>query len=122
MTNPANTIGDAFYKLRRSIYESDAHDWASIELKDVWAEICKIQHDIIQKQKHLAGLVRQSERSVRTTQLRHSIEWLAVDDNTQEENLARLFPRRHNETCQCITLLYSYFDMSLILLVISPNS
>ncbi|TVY89373.1 Vegetative incompatibility protein HET-E-1 [Lachnellula willkommii] len=268
MTNPANTIGDAFHKLKGSISESDAHDWASTELKDVWAEVRKIdseqrkrqsaqnlrriepllygigkyakvievlcngtpflpyvwapiklmlqlacqhkgifeallsayseigaalprfdryerafkdnlefqnvlaavytnilefhqraykffrrrawpliflslwndfqsrfegiidslksqrdfvdteaasinileakefrtraQHDIEQKQKHLAGLVEQNERSARTAQLRHSIEWLAVDDKIQEDNLARSAHRRHDETCQWV--------------------
>jgi len=59
MTNPANTISDAFQKLGRSISAEDAHDWASTELKDVWAEVRKI--DAEQRSRQSAQNMRRIE-------------------------------------------------------------
>jgi hypothetical protein len=36
MANPISVIADAFEKLKHSVSEEDAHDFASTELKDVW--------------------------------------------------------------------------------------
>jgi hypothetical protein len=59
MTNPSNTIGDAFQKLGRAISAEDAHEWGSTELKDVWAEVRKI--DAEQRSRQSAQNMRRIE-------------------------------------------------------------
>jgi hypothetical protein len=44
MANPKNVIEDAFEKLKRSISEEDAHDFASTDLKDVWKAVRDIEN------------------------------------------------------------------------------
>ncbi|RFU24008.1 hypothetical protein B7463_g12335, partial [Scytalidium lignicola] len=42
MANPQTVIAEAFEKLKRSISEEDAHNFASTELKDVWSAVREI--------------------------------------------------------------------------------
>ncbi|TVY35124.1 Vegetative incompatibility protein [Lachnellula occidentalis] len=86
-------------KSQRDFVDTEA---ASIDILEAKEFRTRVQYDIVQKQKHLAGLVEQNEGSARIAQLRHSIEWLAVDDKTQEDNILRISHRRHDETCQWV--------------------
>lgn len=42
MSNPKEIIASAFEKLKRSISDEDAHNFASTELKDVWSAVGEI--------------------------------------------------------------------------------
>jgi hypothetical protein len=44
MANPTNMIADAFQRLKRSISDEDAHDFASTDLEDVWKAVRDIEN------------------------------------------------------------------------------
>lgn len=44
MSNPKELIASAFEKLKRSISDEDAHNFASTELKDVWSAVSDIDN------------------------------------------------------------------------------
>lgn len=44
MANPTNVIGDAFEKLKRSVSDEDAHEFACTNLKDVWKAVRDIEN------------------------------------------------------------------------------
>ena len=56
MANPQNVIADAFEKLKSSVSDEDAYNFASTELKDVWSAV----KDIDSKQRK-----RQSAQNLR---------------------------------------------------------
>jgi hypothetical protein len=63
MENPMNTIADAFNKLKQSISEDDAYDFASTELKDVWQVVRDI--DSVQRQRQSVQNLRRIEPLLR---------------------------------------------------------
>lgn len=63
MANPTNVIGDAFEKLKRSISEEDAHDFASTTLKDVWIAVRDIEN--AQRKRQCAQNLRRIEPLLR---------------------------------------------------------
>lgn len=75
---------------------------ASINIFEAKASRFQLHEDMVQIQKRSADLLKQHERATRIAQTRHSIEWLAVDDKTQEDHLSRISHRRHDETCQWV--------------------
>ena len=44
MANPTNVIADTFEKLKRSISDEDAHNFASTDLQDVWKAVRDIEN------------------------------------------------------------------------------
>lgn len=86
-------------KKQRDFVDTEA---LSIDILEARESRNRIQQDIIQRQKQTTYVLEQTERSVRNDQLRHSIEWLSVDDKTQGDNLARISHRRHDETCKWV--------------------
>ena len=63
MANPISVIADAFEKLKHSISEEDAHDFASTELKDVWKAAREI--DGAQRNRQSAQNLRRVESLLR---------------------------------------------------------
>ncbi len=63
MANPQTVIDDAFEKLKRSISEEDAHNFASTELKDVWSAVREI--DSQQRKRQSAQNLRRIEPLLR---------------------------------------------------------
>ncbi|KAH7317399.1 hypothetical protein BKA65DRAFT_410812 [Rhexocercosporidium sp. MPI-PUGE-AT-0058] len=63
MENPKNTIAGAFNKLKQSISEDDAYEFASTELKDVWQAVRDI--DSAQRQRQSAQNLRRIEPLLR---------------------------------------------------------
>ena len=63
MASPQAVIGDAFEKLKRSISEEDAYNFASTELKDVWSAVREI--DIKQRKRQSAQNLRRIEPLLR---------------------------------------------------------
>lgn len=63
MANPTNVIADAFEKLKRSISDEDAHNFASTELKDVWKALRDI--DNAQRKRQSAQNLRRIEPLLR---------------------------------------------------------
>ena len=59
MANPTGIIANAFERLRRSISNEDAHDFASTELKDVWKVVREI--DAEQRKRQSAQNLRRVE-------------------------------------------------------------
>lgn len=59
MADPTSIIADAFEKLKRSISQDDAQDFASTELKDVWRSVREI--DAEQRKRHSAQYLRRIE-------------------------------------------------------------
>ena len=63
MANPTNVIADAFEKLKRSISDEDAHQFASTDLKDVWKAIRDIEN--VQRKRQSAQNMRRIEPLLR---------------------------------------------------------
>jgi hypothetical protein len=63
MANPTNVIADAFEKLKRSISDEDAHDFASTNLKDVWKAVRDIEN--AQRKRQSAQNLRRIEPLLR---------------------------------------------------------
>ena len=63
MANPRDVIADAFGKLKRSVSEEDAHEFASTELKDVWDAVREI--DCRQRKRLSAQNLRRIEPMLR---------------------------------------------------------
>ncbi|CZR69490.1 related to vegetatible incompatibility protein HET-E-1 [Phialocephala subalpina] len=63
MANPQNVIADAFKKLKRSISEDDAHNFASTELNDIWSAVKDI--DSKQRKRRSAQNLRRVEPLLR---------------------------------------------------------
>jgi hypothetical protein len=63
MSNPKDLIASAFEKLKRSISDEDAHNFASTELKDVWSAVCDI--DSKQRKRLSAQNIRRIEPLLR---------------------------------------------------------
>ncbi|KAF7954690.1 hypothetical protein EAE96_005809 [Botrytis aclada] len=63
MANPLDTIAGAFKRLRSSISQQDAHNFASTELKDVWVAIRQI--DSTQRQRQSGQNLRRIEPFLR---------------------------------------------------------
>jgi hypothetical protein len=63
MANPTNTIADAFEKLKRSISDDDAQDFASTDLKAVWKAVRNI--DNAQRRRQSAQNLRRIEPLLR---------------------------------------------------------
>jgi hypothetical protein len=63
MANPISVIADAFEKLKHSVSEEDAHDFASTELKDVWKTAREI--DGAQRNRQSAQNLRRVEPLLR---------------------------------------------------------
>jgi hypothetical protein len=63
MAKPGDVIADAFGKLKRSISEEDAHNFASIELKDVFSAVRDI--DSRQRKRQSAQNLRRAETLLR---------------------------------------------------------
>lgn len=63
MANPQSVIADAFEKLKRSISEEDARNFASTELKDVWSAVREI--DGKQRKRQSAQNLRRNEPLLR---------------------------------------------------------
>lgn len=63
MASPQNTIAGAFKRLKSSISEQDAHNFASTELKDVWLAVREI--DSTQRQRQSGQNLRRIEPLLR---------------------------------------------------------
>jgi hypothetical protein len=63
MADPRATIADSFEKLKRSISEEDAHNFASTELQDVWLAVREI--DSRQRKRRSAQNLRRVEPLLR---------------------------------------------------------
>jgi hypothetical protein len=59
MGMPLNVIAESFNKLKRSITDEDAHNFASTELNDVWKAVREI--DNAQRQRQSAQNLRRIE-------------------------------------------------------------
>lgn len=59
MSIPLDIISESFNKLKQSISDEDAHNFASTELKDVWATVREI--DSAQRQRQSAQNLRRIE-------------------------------------------------------------
>jgi len=86
-------------KKQRDFVDTEA---LSIDILEAKEARIRIQQDIMYRQKQATYVLEQIERNTRNDQLRHSIQWLSVDEETQEDNLARHSQQRHDETCQWI--------------------
>src|SRR5271170_4553967 len=63
MANPTNVIADAFEKLKRSISEEDAHNFACTDLQDVWKAVREIENT--QRKRQSAQNMRRIEPLLR---------------------------------------------------------
>jgi len=63
MANPTNVIVDAFEKLKRSISEEDAHNFACTDLQDVWKAVREIEN--VQRKRQSAQNMRRIEPLLR---------------------------------------------------------
>ncbi|TVY65596.1 Vegetative incompatibility protein HET-E-1 [Lachnellula suecica] len=86
-------------KKQRDFVDREA---ASIDIVEAKEHRLRTQQDMAHREKDWAERLDQNERSAKSSQLRHSIEWLAVDEKNQEDSFARISHRRHDETCQWV--------------------
>lgn len=75
----------------------------SIDIAESKIHRTKTQEQIQQAQQQLALTLEKDEKFAKITQLRHAMEWLAIDAEEQDWNLERISRRRHNSTCQWIS-------------------
>lgn len=89
-------------KKQRDFVDTEAASIDIVEAKDARA---RAQYEIERRQKESIEALERSEKNEGITRLRHSVEWLAVDDTAQETEYERMSCRRHEGTCEWIERL-----------------